>query len=139
MTGCKVARKYDVYSFGVVLLELLTGRKPFDRTLNPPTVVHWATPLIRKGEVEQWIDPKLGTQYPPAGHSRSLATHPFPTTCVMHYVVRCKIENMSSPDCEPYRFALELARVAQQCLHDHARSRPSMGTVAQMISDIVRD
>ncbi|CAN6318307.1 unnamed protein product [Urochloa humidicola] len=65
-------------------------------------LAHWATPLLRQGRIEQWIDPKLGTQYPPAG-------------------------------------ALKLARIAQQCLHDQPRSRPSMGAVAQMISDIVRD
>ncbi|CAN6283389.1 unnamed protein product [Urochloa humidicola] len=101
--GSRLARKTDVYSFGVVLLELLTGRKSFDVTLDPSHVlVHWATPLLKKGGIEQWIDPKLGTQYPQAG-------------------------------------ALKLARIAQQCLHDQPRSRPSMGAVAQMISNVVRD
>ncbi|CAL4942087.1 unnamed protein product [Urochloa decumbens] len=101
--GSRVDRKVDVYSFGVLLLELLTGRKSFDVTLDPPDMlVHWVAPLLRKGGIEQWIDPKLGMQYPPAG-------------------------------------ALQLARIAQQCLHGQARSRPSMGVVAQMISDIVRD
>ncbi|CAN6288097.1 unnamed protein product [Urochloa humidicola] len=103
MAGCRVPRKADAYSFGVVLLELLTGRKPFDRTLDPPDMlVHWAYPLLRQGGIEQWIDPKLGTQYPRTG-------------------------------------ALQLARIAQQCLYVQARSRPSMGAVAQMISDIVTD
>ncbi|CAN6283394.1 unnamed protein product [Urochloa humidicola] len=101
--GSRVARKADVYSFGVVLLELLTGRKSCDVTQRPSRMLaHWATPLLRQGRIEQWIDPKLGTQYPPAG-------------------------------------APKLARIAQQCLHDQPRSRPSMGAVAQMISDIVRD
>ncbi|CAN6305026.1 unnamed protein product [Urochloa humidicola] len=103
MYGSRVARKADVYSFGVVLLELLTGRKSCDVTQHPSRMLaHWAIPLLRKGRVEQWIDPKLGMQYPPAG-------------------------------------ALKLARIAQQCLQDQPRSRPSMGAVAQMISDIVRD
>ncbi|CAL4925183.1 unnamed protein product [Urochloa decumbens] len=100
MTGLRVPRKADVYSFGVVLLELLTGRKPVD--MDNHKLVTWAIPLVRKGEVEQWIDPTLGTQYPPAG-------------------------------------ALKLARIAEQCLHKHPRSRPSMGEVAQVISDFVRD
>ncbi|PAN47125.1 hypothetical protein PAHAL_9G235800 [Panicum hallii] len=67
MAGQRIPLKTDVYSFGVVLLELLTGRTSWDVTMDPPVLVLWATPLLRKGGVEQWIDPKLGTQYPAAG------------------------------------------------------------------------
>ncbi|CAL4933855.1 unnamed protein product [Urochloa decumbens] len=65
----RLTAKSDVYSFGVVLLELLTGRKPFDDTLprDQHILDSWAAPLLAEGRVEECIDPKLGDQYPPAG------------------------------------------------------------------------
>ncbi|KAK3142226.1 hypothetical protein QOZ80_4BG0343850 [Eleusine coracana subsp. coracana] len=68
MTG-QMTDKSDVYSFGIVLLELLTGRKPLDRTLPPGqrSLVNWAIPMLAEDRVQECIDPKLGDQYPPAG------------------------------------------------------------------------
>ena len=42
MTG-ELTQKSDVYSFGVILLELLTGRKPIDRTqpIGQQSLVTW--------------------------------------------------------------------------------------------------
>ncbi|XVF87182.1 hypothetical protein PTKIN_Ptkin18bG0098400 [Pterospermum kingtungense] len=42
----KFTEKTDVYSFGVVLLELLTGRKPVDKTKMPLGLVEWVGLLI---------------------------------------------------------------------------------------------
>ena len=44
MTG-QMTAKSDVYSFGIVLLELLTGRKPLDRTLpqGQRSLVNWVS------------------------------------------------------------------------------------------------
>ncbi|CAJ2656684.1 serine/threonine-protein kinase-like protein CCR1 [Trifolium pratense] len=46
----------DVYSFGIVLLEILSGRKAFDRDFDPPNVVEWAVPLIKQGKAAAIID-----------------------------------------------------------------------------------
>jgi pto-interacting protein 1 len=57
----QVSSKSDVYSFGVVLLELLTGRKYFDRTLPPGRqgLVTWAAPMLSEDKVKQCVDPRL--------------------------------------------------------------------------------
>ncbi|EEF32800.1 serine/threonine-protein kinase-like protein CCR2 [Ricinus communis] len=46
----------DVYNFGVVLLEILSGRKAYDRDYNPPSIVEWALPLLRMGRAAAIID-----------------------------------------------------------------------------------
>ncbi|XP_050209015.1 serine/threonine-protein kinase-like protein CCR2 [Mercurialis annua] len=46
----------DVYDFGVVLLEILSGRKAYDRDYNPPGIVEWALPFIRMGRAAAIID-----------------------------------------------------------------------------------
>ncbi|GFZ02348.1 CRINKLY4 related 1 [Actinidia rufa] len=48
--------KDDVYNFGIVLLEILSGRKAYDRDWNPPSMVDWAVPLIRNGKAAALID-----------------------------------------------------------------------------------
>ncbi|KAF6139714.1 hypothetical protein GIB67_006662 [Kingdonia uniflora] len=46
----------DVYSFGIVLLEILSGRKAFDKDYDPLNIVDWAVPLIRQGKAAVIID-----------------------------------------------------------------------------------
>ncbi|CAH8391311.1 unnamed protein product [Eruca vesicaria subsp. sativa] len=48
--------KRDVYDFGVVLLEILTGRKSYDRDCDPPEIVEWAVPVIRDGKAVEIVD-----------------------------------------------------------------------------------
>ncbi|KAK1400918.1 putative serine/threonine-protein kinase PBL10 [Heracleum sosnowskyi] len=58
--------KNDVYIFGVVLLEMLTGRKAFDRTLptKEQDLVSWATPnLTSKHRISHVMDANIKGQY----------------------------------------------------------------------------
>ncbi|GAV64684.1 TNFR_c6 domain-containing protein/Pkinase_Tyr domain-containing protein [Cephalotus follicularis] len=48
--------KGDVYDFGIVLLEILSGRKAYDREYMPPNVVGWAVPSIKQGKAAAIID-----------------------------------------------------------------------------------
>lgn len=66
-------RKSDVYSFGVVMLELLTGRMPFDssKPKAEQCLVLWATPQLHDGDaLEKIADPALRGLYPPKSVSR---------------------------------------------------------------------
>ncbi|RZR81665.1 hypothetical protein BHM03_00007946 [Ensete ventricosum] len=57
----------DVYSFGVVLLELLTGKRPLDksRPVKQRTLVDWAVPsLADKKKVLHIVDPRLAADCP---------------------------------------------------------------------------
>lgn len=58
--------KADVYSFGVVLLELLTGRRAFDKTKvgAEQSLVDWAKPRLgNKHRVHQITDWRLEGKY----------------------------------------------------------------------------
>ncbi|KAM7473757.1 hypothetical protein LguiB_021000 [Lonicera macranthoides] len=63
----RLTRKSDVYSFGVVLLEVLSGRRAVDlkRCEEQWGLAGWAKECIKKGELDQIIDPNLRWQILP--------------------------------------------------------------------------
>ena len=56
MTDVNGDTESDAYNFGIVLLKMLTGRKSNDRDCEPPGIVEWALPLIRRGRAAAIID-----------------------------------------------------------------------------------
>ncbi|KAB2594877.1 inactive protein kinase [Pyrus ussuriensis x Pyrus communis] len=54
----KVSTKTDVYAFGVILLQLITGLRPTDKTLEGKSLVGWARPLLKERNYPDLIDQK---------------------------------------------------------------------------------
>lgn len=66
MTG-KLSLKCDIYSFGVVLLELITGRKAIDNTLDmgERNLIAWVRPYLKDRRMfPKMVDPLLQGRYP---------------------------------------------------------------------------
>ncbi|KAJ4784068.1 Nodulation receptor kinase [Rhynchospora pubera] len=54
----QLSSKSDVYSFGVVLVEVITGKRPVERT-SKTTAVKWAIAEFYKGNAIDTLDPNL--------------------------------------------------------------------------------
>ena len=59
----RASKSCDVYSVGIVLLQLVSGRRA---QLSPGTnhsIIDWALPLAREGNLREIADPKLGGDF----------------------------------------------------------------------------
>ncbi|KAJ7538535.1 hypothetical protein O6H91_11G053100 [Diphasiastrum complanatum] len=57
----KITTKSDVYSYGVLLIEIFSGRRPFElkRPSNERVTIKWAAHKIIEGNATEILDPKL--------------------------------------------------------------------------------
>ncbi|KAK4757608.1 hypothetical protein SAY87_018909 [Trapa incisa] len=56
-----VDEKTDVFAFGVFLLEIISGRKPVDGSHQ--SLHSWAKPILKQGDMERLVDPRLVGAY----------------------------------------------------------------------------
>ncbi|KAL8242684.1 hypothetical protein R6Q59_012986 [Mikania micrantha] len=89
LTG-NLTEKSDVFSFGVMLLEIITGRKPIDRTQYlDDNIVDWARPLLiqvlEDENFDTLVDARLQNKYDHTEMSRMVACA---AVCVRHLARR---------------------------------------------------
>ncbi|KAL6880257.1 hypothetical protein ACP4OV_011822 [Aristida adscensionis] len=82
----KLTAKSDVFSYGVMLLELLTGRRPGDRSsYGEDGLVDWARPALSRaladGNYDGVVDPRLRGDYDQREAARVVASA---AACVRH-------------------------------------------------------
>eukprot|EP01018_Ginkgo_biloba_P022342 Gb_07490 [translate_table: standard] len=58
-----LTEKADIYSFGVLVLEIVSGRKAFDRTEEYIVLADWAWKLHEEGGLLELIDSRLDEEY----------------------------------------------------------------------------
>ncbi|KAH7536640.1 hypothetical protein FEM48_Zijuj03G0006000 [Ziziphus jujuba var. spinosa] len=55
----RVSTKTDVYAYGIILLQLITGLRPTDKSLQGKSLVGWARPLLKERNYPDLIDPRI--------------------------------------------------------------------------------
>lgn len=58
-TPSDLSTKTDVFSFGILLLEMISGRNAIDLAYEPPSILDWAFPLIKQGNISEVLDKKI--------------------------------------------------------------------------------
>ncbi|KAJ4745686.1 Protein kinase superfamily protein [Rhynchospora pubera] len=61
----KSSESCDVYRFGVLLLEIVSGKKPVEKSdlMQKVSITDWALPLAREGRFIEIVDSKLNDDY----------------------------------------------------------------------------
>lgn len=77
-TPSDLSTKTDVFSFGILLLEMISGRNAIDLAYEPPSILDWALPLIKQGQLHEILDKKI-----------PLAQNPKPLKLMINLAIKC--------------------------------------------------